>query len=270
MTRLRLKSKPSMRLAMNGLVPARLAKLTTAEIERLPLDGIKGAQYVGDWFAVDEAEPSRLVIEGSTARLDGIGEGMTDGEIIVVGDVGAYLGRGMSGGCLTVKGSAGFGAACELRGGLIRIDGNTGDALGGSSPGEQSGMHGGTVLVSGSAGERAGERLKRGLIVIGGNAGVASGAGMIAGTIVVGGSTGKHAGSAMRRGSIIALGGAVSVGATLGDCGAQDLLFLKLLARHLASLGLTDLAGSLGTSFRRFVGDLAMGGNGELLMPMSV
>ena len=265
MTRLVLKAEPPVRVALDGLIPERLAELSPAEIERLPLVVGRRRELVGDWFRVEAGDPAQLQIEGNCRRLDRIGAGMSTGSIAVTGDAGAYLGIGMSGGALSVAGAAGFGTATELRGGIVRIGGDTGDALGGSLPGAASGMRGGTVIVAGNAGAEAGRRLRRGLLVIGGNAGVACGAEMIAGTVVLGGSVGIHPGAAMRRGSIIALGGAARIGPTFGDCGLHDLLILKLLARHLAGLGLGALAARLGP-LRRWMGDTAVAGKGELLL----
>ncbi len=265
MTRVVLKAEPPARVALDGLIPERLAGLSTAEVERLPLIVGNRRELVGDWFKVEAGDPARLEIEGDCRRLDRIGAGMSTGSIAVSGDAGAYLGIGMSGGTLSIGGAAGFGAATALRGGTMRIGGDAGDGLGGSLPGAADGMRGGTVTVAGSAGAQAGHRLRRGLIVIGGNAGPACGAEMIAGTIVLGGSAGPLPGAAMRRGSIIALGGATRIAPTFGDCGVHDLLVLKLLARHLAGIGLGALAARLGP-LRRWLGDAAVAGKGELLV----
>ena len=124
----------------------------------------------------------------------------------------------------------------------------------------------GAELATVIAGAETGRRLRRGLVIVGGDAGAACGAEMVAGTIVIGGGTGTLAGAAMRRGSIFALGGALRVGATFADCGVHDLIFLRLLARHLTALGLGSLAARLGP-LRRWMGDAAVGGTGELLVP---
>jgi formylmethanofuran dehydrogenase subunit C len=88
---------------------------------------------------------------------------------------------------------------------------------------------------------------------------------MRAGTVVVGGRLGAGVGTVMRRGSILALGDAVAVGACFADCGVHDLVVLRLLARELVRLGLAELGARLGP-MRRFVGDVAIGGRGELLV----
>jgi formylmethanofuran dehydrogenase subunit C len=266
MTRLVLVAEPPVRLAVDGLIPERLAQLSPAEIERLPLALGNRRQCVGDWFRIAASHGAALEIEGDCRRLDKVGSGMGGGTLNIRGDAGAYLGIGMSGGTITVTGSAGYGVATEMRGGMLRISGDVGDALGGALPGALGGMRGGTVLVAGRAGAEAGRRLRRGLIVVGGDVGAACGAEMVAGTIITGGSAGMHAGTAMRRGSIIVLGGTLRLGASFADAGVHDLIFLRLLARHLAALGLDGLAARLGP-LRRWTGDAAVGGAGELLVP---
>lgn len=266
MTRLVLKAEPPVRLAVEGLIPERFAGLSPAEVERLPLALGNRRQCVGDWFRVAPSDGAALEIEGDCRRLDKIGSGMGQGALNIQGDVGAYLGIGLAGGTIAVAGSAGYGAATDMRGGMLRISGDAGDALGGALPGALGGMRGGTVLVAGRAGAEAGRRLRLGLVIIGGDAGPACGAEMVAGTIVVGGSAGTRVGTAMRRGSIIALGGAPGIGATFADRGVHDLIFLRLLARQLAALGFGSLAARLGP-LRRWTGDAAIGGTGELLLP---
>lgn len=266
MTRLVLKAEPPVRLAVDGLIPERLAGLSPAAVERLPLSLGNRQQCVADWFRVTATDDAAIEIEGDCRRLDKIGGGMSSGALNIRGDVGAYLGIGLSGGTIAVTGSAGYGAATDMRGGMLRISGDAGDALGGSLPGALGGMRDGTVLVSGRAGAETGRRLRRGMIIIGGDAGDACGAEMLAGTIIVSGRIGALSGVAMRHGSIIALGGASRVSSTFVDHGVHDLIFQRLLARHVATLGLDALARRLGP-LRRMTGDRAIGGRGELLLP---
>lgn len=266
MTRLILKEDLPVRISAETLIPERLAGLSAAEIERLPLAVGNRRAAVGDWFRVEADDPARLVVEGPCGRVDHIGAGMSTGAITVEGDAGAYVGLGMRGGELLVTGHAGHGAGTDLRGGTIRIRGNAGDAVGGSLPGAAAGMRGGTVVIAGSSGAQTGQRLKRGLIAVGGDVGPLCGAEMIAGTVVVGRIVGANPGVAMKRGTIIALGGAAMIGPTFADCGVHDLVILKLLARHLVGTGLAALAQHF-APFRRWAGDAAVAGKGEILVP---
>jgi len=265
MIRLTLKDEPPLRLAADALIPERLAGRSAGEIERLPLAVGRSAGAVGDWFRVIAGDAADLELDGPCGRLDRIGAGMSAGSISIRGDAGAYLGLGMRGGSITVAGSAGFGAAADLRGGRLSIAGHAGDGLGGALPGASAGMRDGIVIVAGDAGDAAGATLRRGLVIIAGGAGAGCGAEMLAGTILVGGAVGAYAGAAMRRGSIIALGGAERIGVGFADCGVHDLVFLRLLARQLDALGLGELARRLG-KLRRFAGDAAVAGRGELLV----
>jgi formylmethanofuran dehydrogenase subunit C len=264
--RLTLKAPLPHRIAADRLIPERLAALSTREVERLPLAlGNRPAQ-VADLFHVEGTADGAVEIVGPCRRVDRIGAGMSGGTITVRGDAGAYLGLGMRGGGITVEGSVDFGAATALEGGMLRISGDAGDGLAGGLPGAVRGMNGGTVLVGGSAGAAVGQRLRRGLIVIGGAAGACCGSEMIAGTIVIGGTLGADAGIAMRRGSIVALGGVDRIAPTFVDCGVHDLVWLRLLRRHIELLGEARLAERI-QSLRRFAGDAAVVGRGELLLP---
>ena len=244
----------------------RLSKLSFAEIERLPLQIGKREECVGDWFDVEATAGDDLIVAGPGRRLDRFGAGMRLGRIVVAGDAGAYLGLGLAGGEIRVEGSVGHGAATDMRDGTIRIEGDAGDEIGGALPGAASGMRGGTVVVFGRAGARCGYQLRRGLVVIVGDAGPVCGGRMAAGTILVGGRVQSNAGAAMRRGSLMALGGFDRLGPTFSDCGVHDLVVLRLLARLLVQSGLATLAERLGP-MRRLLGDHAVGGKGELLIP---
>ena len=266
MMRFEVKDELPVRVSAAGLIPERLSGLSVGDIERLPLSLGNRRERVGDWFRVQIGDPTRVVFEGRCGRLDHIGADMNSGTVTVEGDAGAYLGLGMRGGEIAVAGAAGYGAATDMRGGVIRIRGSAGDAVGGSVAGAAAGMRGGAVLIAGNAGAQVGQRLKRGLIVVSGDVGPLCGAEMIAGTVVTGGTVGANPGVAMRRGTIIALGRAAMIGPTFADCGVHDLVILKLLARHLVAAGAGSLASRF-VPFRRWAGDAAVAGKGEILVP---
>ena len=266
MIRLTLKAEPPLRIAADMLVPELVATLSTSEIERLPLMLGNRRSQMAEWFRVEATADDSVEIVGPCRRIDRIGAGMTQGRISVRGDAGAYLGVGMKGGTIAVEGSAGFGAATAFAGGVLRVSGDAGDGLAGALPGAVGGMSGGIVILGGNAGAFVGQRLRRGLVVTGGGVGAACGSGMIAGTIVIGGRVGADLGIAMRRGSILALGGADRLGPTFVDCGVHDLVWLRLLRRHVAALGEPGLAERI-QSLRRYAGDAAVAGRGELLVP---
>ena len=259
-----LRAEPEQRLDLSPLVPNRLAKLSQAEIERLPLGTTRAPVLVGDAFRVGMGGAEQVTIEGGSPRLDGVGEGMTSGTIVLDGDAGLRAGRRMRGGRLEVRGNAGHWAASGMQGGQIEIAGDCGDFLGGPLAGEVEGMAGGAVVVRGNAGARAGDRLRRGIVVVEGRAGPLAASRLIAGTVVVCGGAGTMPGSLMRRGTVL-LGGAVpKLLPTFVPVGqAEGGVFPVLLARALGPL--SPAAARLARApTRRFAGDTASLGKGEI------
>jgi len=126
-------------------------------------------------------------------------------------------------------------------------------------------MSGGLILIGGKAGERAGERMRRGMIVVSGPSGDYAGTGMIAGTLVLLGKTGHLPGYLMRRGTIVLGRGAQSLSPSFADCGNHELAFAALLGSRLVELEVKT--GKLFKSpLRRYAGDLAALGKGEILL----
>ena len=100
---------------------------------------------VGDAFKLKGTDAAKLRFVGTDARCDRIGQGLTEGEIVVDGDAGAYLGSKMRGGKIAVSGSAGALAGASMRGGTIDIARNAGERAGGVAVGEAHGMRGGRL-----------------------------------------------------------------------------------------------------------------------------
>src|SRR5215212_6186314 len=127
----------------------------------------RDAAELGDFYSVRGSGAARLVIEGDAARLDGIGAGMEQGEIIVEGAAGRSVGAGMRAGSIVVRGDAGDAAGAGMAGGVLVIEGSAGERLGAAAPGAARGMTGGEIIVAGSAGAGAGRGMRRGLVVVG-------------------------------------------------------------------------------------------------------
>lgn len=264
---LRLKAEPAQRLDLSLLTPAHLAGLSEAQIAALPVGTTKEVVTLGDVFQISMGDVGSIRIEGGSARLDRLGEAMEEGEIVLDGDAGMRAGRLMSGGRLEITGSAGPFAGSGMSGGEFVIGGDAGERLGGPLAGEMSGMRGGLLRVRGRAGARAGDRMRRGTIVVEGDCGENAASRMIAGTLIVGGRTGATPGRLMRRGTLILAGGAETLSPTFMDNGPADLVILRLMARVFAapplSLKLFD-----GRPMRRFGGDTATMGLGEIFLPL--
>lgn len=108
--------------------------------------------------------------------------------------------------------------------------------------------------------------MRRGAILVESNAGDYCGSRMIAGTIAVLGEIGESAGWAMQRGTLLMAKAPRQLLPTFNDCGSHELNFLPLLLRSWR--GLPGRFGSLelGTRVRRYMGDGANGGKGEILI----
>ena len=244
------------RVDMTGALPS------AGDLARVKI-GYGGASVdLGELFNVGGTSGDHLTIEGGGDRLDRVGAGLTDGEIVVDGDVGAALGLRMTGGMISVKGSAGDFAASELSGGKVAIGGSVGSRLCAASEGSKRGMSGGVVVVGGSAGSRAAERLRGGVVLIEGDAAEGAATGLIAGTLAVLGELGPNAGRGMKRGTLL-LSFPKGLAAGFSDAGEHDLVMLRVLARRSHQIG-HMLGGK--TRARRFAGDLNVGGKGEALI----
>jgi formylmethanofuran dehydrogenase subunit C len=256
-------------IALDDLDPAQLAELSAADIGALPVFAGRQRAPLGDFFAVSGERSTRVRIEGSTRLLDGVGAGMTGGELEVGGDTGTMTGAGMSGGSLRVHGTVGDAAGLGMTGGFLQVDGNAGDRPGAAAPGAAKGMSGGEIIVLGSAGDEAGARMRRGLLVIAGNAGRDAGRAMIAGSIIVLGACGEGAGRASKRGSIVVYG-AVTVPSTYRYACTYHPPHLRLTLRYLArryDLALENTA--IDSLFKRYCGDGNDPGKGELLVAVA-
>jgi formylmethanofuran dehydrogenase subunit C len=263
----KLRGEPGERLDLSVLTPQKLVGLDESAIAGLPVGTGKAVLTVGDAFRVTMGEAADIRIAGGSARLDGVGAGMTRGRIIVEGDAGAYTARGMEGGELRIAGSTGPFAGSAMAGGLLHIGGDAGDWLGAPETGEMAGMRGGTIIVAGRCGARAGDRMRRGLIAIGGDAGDFPASRMIAGTIAISGNCGRLPGYLMKRGTMLLGGKAAAWTPTFSESGIAELTVLRLITRELKALMPGVNLAAFDGRVQRYAGDLATLGKGEILQP---
>lgn len=264
---LTLREPPAQRVDLSPLAADHLAGKTPAQVAAIELATGNRTVRVDDLFAIAGDFGSELEIRGACEKLDRIGAGMTHGHIVVRGPAGAYVGAGMRGGVIEVHGSVGAYAATGMRGGLLHVTEDAGDFLAAGLPGERRGMRGGTVVVGGNAGARVGDRMRRGMVLIEGNAGDYCASRMVAGTIVVAGQVGAFPGMAMRRGTLLLRQPPTALVATFNDCGEHPNTFLTLLVRSWRTL--PSWLGTLPEGqvrARRYMGDLATDGRGEILV----
>lgn len=232
---------PAGRIGLAGIVPTAVAGKRAAEIERLPVAFGNRIVALAELFAVAPGPGDGLVLAGTDARCDSIGEGMDAGTLLVEGDAGLYAGRAM-------------------RGGTLHIRGDAGDFFAAALPGTRRGMAGGIARVDGRVGDRAGEFLRRGIVLVGGDAGRYCGARATAGTVVVLGRAGAMAGWSLKRASLVLAQMPESMPPGFADAGTHELLYLRLLARALG------LAADRFARVRRFAGDGQVAGKGEILV----
>lgn len=246
-TTLTLRAPLSRRVDAGEVDWGRLAEPDPAALaaETVWVDG-EGAVPLGDLFEVRGSGRARARLVGDLALMDGIGTGLARGELVVDGNAGAYLGRRMSGGHIEVRGDAGARA-------------------GAAEPGVKRGMTGGEILIRGSAGREAGAGARRGLIVVEGDAADHAARAMIAGSLIVFGSLGPDPGLFSRRGSVVAFGPHVPPATYRYACTYRPPHLRVTLTYLKARRGVPVTPEQLAGAFRRYSGDLAELGAGEIL-----
>jgi formylmethanofuran dehydrogenase subunit C len=261
---LTLKKTPQQRIDCSPLTPDSLAGKSAIAIGTVELQSGKLKLPVSEFFDISGDDASELVFKNSCDKLDYIGTAMQSGRIVIEGDAGWYLGFQKKGGDIVLHGNAGGFAASGMSGGTLHIHGNVGDYLASAIPGDRKGMKGGLVIVTGNAGDRVGDQMRRGIVLIEGNVGAYCASRMLAGTIGVMGSTGDYLGYSMRRGTLLLLN-QPKLHATIQDCGAHTLPFLKLMFKSFSGLP-SKFAQINKNRVQRYAGDLANDGKGEILV----
>ena len=124
--------------------PAAWAALTADELAGRPVELARGGHVpLGDLFEVTGNPDGRVRFTGDLSRVDRLAAGLTEGAVIVEGNLGDEVGLGMARG-------------------RSMIGGDAGDRAGAAAPGFKRGMTGGELIVRGSAGAEAGRRCAAG------------------------------------------------------------------------------------------------------------
>ncbi|MCW3998188.1 MAG: formylmethanofuran dehydrogenase subunit C [Candidatus Bathyarchaeota archaeon] len=225
------------------------------EIGNLPVwIGNKKRRLV-DLFKVEKnsANSTSITINGDVTQVRRIGWGMTQGEIVVNGNVGMHLGKKMSGGKIVVNGNAEGWAGSEMKGGLIEIKGDAGDYLGSPYRGSTVGMRKGKIVVDGNVGSDAAVFMKSGTIRIRGNAGPFIGFRMTGGVIHIEKNAGTRLGACM-------IGGKIVVSGRL-----ENIMPTFAIERLKGKVKIEPGDKAVGP-FYVFLGDLAENGRGKLFV----
>jgi formylmethanofuran dehydrogenase subunit C len=243
----RLKAPLRQRADFSEVLAGSWTTLSAGELAQRPVYLQRdGRASLGDLFDVKGEPQGRIRFLGDLTLADRLGAGLSEGEVAVEGNVGDEAGLALSGGSLD-------------------IDGDAGSRAGAASPGFKRGMTGGELIVRGSAGAEAGAAMRRGLLVIAKQAGNQAGLGMIAGTVVVFGSAGADPGLWSKRGTVVALGRITPPATYVYACTCQPDYLRLLLIRLRVRYGLPVRPRHLNGFYRRYSGDMAELGKGEIL-----
>lgn len=259
-------------LDASGILPEHLLKRSESDIARFKVSLSGQLIEIGDLFAIKPLQLEMLSVQGEMLASRGWGEAMNGGIMRVEGNVGDEVAADMKGGELTIYGRVGDRCGAGMRRGVVKIHGDAGDYTASCRVAQRRGMRGGFLWITGNVGSRTGDRMRRGTLLIGGDVGDYCGSRMIAGTIAIWGRTGSHIGAMMRRGTLWCphirqedIQGTFSLTQTV------SLPHLPLWYRWL--VGLDPQFKSLVDNppvVRRWLGDRANQGLGELLQPTSL
>jgi formylmethanofuran dehydrogenase subunit C len=126
-------------------------------------------------------------------------------------------------------------------------------------------MTGGTILVEGSAGIEIGMRMRRGIIAVKGPVRDFAGLQMKGGTLFLLGGAEIRTGAWMIRGTIVSLK-PIALLPTFSVACSYRPVFLQLYARRLRELGFSFPDPASAGGYRRYTGDAAVPGKGEILV----
>lgn len=242
----KLKAPLRQRADLSEVLAGSWAALSARELANRPVYlELDGELHLGDLFRIEGHPGGKIRFVGQLDQADRLGAGLSEGEVMVDGSVGREAGLAQAGGRLDIGGDAG--------------------ARAGAAPlGHKRGMTGGELIVRGSAGAEAGAAMRRGLLVILRAGGDRTGLGMIAGTIVVFGAVGADTGLWSKRGSVVALGRITPPPTYFYACTYQPAYLRLLLTRLRSSYGLPVRPQHLNGLYRRYSGDMAETGKGEI------
>jgi len=261
---LKLKSAPEVPIEAPTICTDRFKTRNKGEIEKLPMHHGNRKISIGDFFVVTGEYEGEIKIEGDLSKLKLIGAGMSEGKIMIEGNVGMHVGVDMKGGEIMIEGNASDWVAPRISGGLVIVKGNAGHMVGSAFRGETTGMTGGEIIVHGNAGNEVGARMRGGMIAIGGDIGDFSGVDMHLGTIIILGKTGIRQGAGMERGTIVCMNKVEPLPTFTFACSYQPL-FIKNYLFRLKELGMKIDEEKINGVYERWSGDSLKLNRGELL-----
>ncbi|WP_456369486.1 formylmethanofuran dehydrogenase subunit C [Geoglobus sp.] len=197
-----LKPKFEFEVSVEAELTPDLAEKSLEEVRSFKVWYGKLEKSLEELFEIEkQGDDRKLVLEGDFSKVKWIGTGMSDGEIVVKGSVGANCGAYMKGGRITIEGSADDWLGAEMKDGEIVVKGDAKNLIGCAYYGDVTGMQGGRITIEGNAGNYIGEKMAGGVIEIRGSAGDFIGTEMKGGEIVIHGNCG-YVGGDMKGGTI--------------------------------------------------------------------
>ena len=265
MTAFTLKDQPTVPLEAEVLSPDRLAGLRHDAVRALPVFHGKRRLRLDELFEIEGDGSDDVELRGDLTRVKWIGRGMTRGRIKIAGNAGMHLGAHMKGGTIEVTGNASDWVGGEMTGGFIHIRGNAGGQVGAAYRGSPSGMNRGTILIEGSAGIEVGMRMKRGIIAVRGPVRDFAGLQMKGGSLFLLGGAELRTGAWMARGTIVCLK-PIRLLPTFAFACDYHPPFMTMYSNHLLGLGFAVPYDAGQGIYRRYNGDAAVPGKGEILL----
>ncbi len=197
-----LKPKFEFEVSVEAELTPDLAEKSLDEVKNFRVWYGKLEKSLEELFEVEkQGDEKKLVLDGDFSKVKWIGAGMSEGEIVVKGSVGANCGAYMKGGRIVVEGNADDWLGAEMKDGEIVVKGNAKNLIGCAYYGDVTGMQGGRIVIEGNAGNYIGEKMAGGVIEIKGSAGDFVGTEMKGGEIIVHGDCG-YVGGDMKGGTI--------------------------------------------------------------------
>ena len=214
--KLKIKKEPEFPLEADEISPDNFSGKSLTEIKNLSVYFGNKVLKIKDFFEVSgnsgDVDDLKILINGDLSNVKRIGEKMTNGEIIISGNVGMHIGNQMRGGKIIVKGNAGDWAGAMLQGGELEITGDAGNYVGSAYRGFWKGMTDGIIRVKGKVGvesmlwARSSKGAKKFPKLICGEANSFLGIHNHGGTIIVEGNVDRCAGADQAWGTIVIKG----------------------------------------------------------------
>ncbi|WP_440945700.1 formylmethanofuran dehydrogenase subunit C [Methanosarcina sp. T3] len=247
--KLALKKANKIPIEADNINPDNFAGKPAEEIKAIPVWYGNGQFPLGDFFNVevegnDSVENTKIVFDGDVSRVKRIGQNMSAGEIEINGNVDMHCGFGMTGGKVVINGNADSWLGCEMSGGEIILNGNASYYVGAGYRGEACGMRGGKITVNGNTKDYLGEHMCGGEIHVKGDVGLLPAISNNGGKIVIEGDATMPA-SEMKNGTVIINGEVSDLLPSYKEEGTEEVE---------------------GVTYRKFVGDVNVGGKGVLLI----